>query len=129
MIESIELPDRKRHEAEVRADPLLRQQLEELRECGREVTRRVADTLHYAVGEADAVDLLSQWEGFGRLCRERLGADPLTASSAFLSGRKDVAAELAALFPDARHDEAEAARSAAEWSRGWDRRFGGPVAP
>jgi hypothetical protein len=90
------------------------------------VTRRLADTLHEAVGIADVVDLVSQWEGFGRFCRERLGADPLTTSSAFLSGRKDVAVELAALFPDAKPDEAEAARWAAEWSRGWDRRFGRP---
>ena len=33
-------------------------------------------------------------------------------------------AEIAAVFPNARHDEAEAARWAAEWTRGWDRRFG-----
>ena len=121
-IDSIELPDREQHAAEVRADPLLKQQLEELRECGREVTRRMADTLHHAVGEADTVDLLSQWKGFTRFCHEKLGADPLTTSSAFLSGRKDVAAALAASFPNARHDEAQAAPWPAEWAREW-----GPV--
>jgi hypothetical protein len=83
--------------------------------------------LHEAIIIADAVDLLSQWEGFGRFCRERLGADPLTTSSAFLSGGKDVAAELVKSFPDAQPDEAEAARWAAEWARGWDRRFGPPA--
>ncbi len=84
----------------------------------------MADELHHAVGEADAVDLLSQWEGFGRFCRERLGVEPLTAVAAFVSGRDDVAAEVASLFPDATYDEAEAAHWAAEWSLGWDRRFG-----
>jgi hypothetical protein len=40
-IDTIELHDREQHAAEVSANPVLKQQLEELRECGREVTRRL----------------------------------------------------------------------------------------
>jgi hypothetical protein len=82
-VESVDVPDAKALAAEVRADPALKQQLDELRELGRDVTRRLADTLHYAAGEADADDLLSQWEGFGRFCRETLGMEPLTVAQAY----------------------------------------------
>jgi hypothetical protein len=116
--ESVGLPDAQALAAEVRANPDLKNQLAEMREVAGEATRKVAETLHAAVGEADAVDLLSQWEGFGRFCRERLDASAVTAVAAFVSGPGDAAADLAAAFPGTRYDEAQAARWAAEWSRG-----------
>jgi hypothetical protein len=119
-IESIDLPDPKQLAAEAEADPMLGQQMSDLRELSGDAVGKVAETLQYAVGEADAVDLLSQWEGFGRFCRERLALEPLTVTAAFGLGRDDPAAGLAAAFPDARLDEAEAARWAAQWARGWD---------
>ena len=33
---------------------------------------KVAETLKYAIGEANAAEILSQWEGFSRFCREVL---------------------------------------------------------
>ena len=98
----------------------------EIRDVAEEVVRKLADALHAAVGEADAVDLLSQWEGFGRFCRDALGLEAVTVDAAFGLGRDDVASELATAFPDAKPDAAEAARWAAEWARGWARRFGHP---
>jgi hypothetical protein len=89
------------------------------------VVRKLADALHGAVGESDAVDLLPQWDGFGQFCRDALGVEAVTVAAAFGPGRDDVAAEVMAAFPDARPDEAEAARWAAEWARGWDRQFAG----
>jgi hypothetical protein len=94
------------------------EQRAEIRDVAEEVVGKLADALHGAVGESDAVDLLSQWEGFTRFCHDRLGLEPLKLTAAFGLGRDDVAAELAAAFPDAGADEAEAARWAAEWAEG-----------
>ena len=44
-------------------------QLKEVREISAEGVRKVAETLQYAVGEAHATEVLSQWEGYGRFCR------------------------------------------------------------
>jgi hypothetical protein len=65
------------------AEPVIREQLDEIRSVAEEVVGQVADVLCYAVGQADAVDLLSQWEGFGRFSRTRLGLEPSTAVAAF----------------------------------------------
>jgi hypothetical protein len=102
------------------------EQKAEIRNAAEEVVQKLADTLYTAVGESDAVVLLSQWEGFGRFCRETLGIEPVSALTAFGTQTPDPPAELLAAFPDAVADEAEATRSAAEWSRSWGRRFGLP---
>jgi hypothetical protein len=61
------------------------------------------------VGEADAVELLSQWEGFARFCREALRVEPLVLLLALGLGHGDPAAEVRAAYPDAAVDEAEVA--------------------
>jgi hypothetical protein len=76
-----------------------------------------------AVGEADAVELLSQWEGFARFCREALRVEPLVLLLALGLGHGDPAAEVRAAYPDAAVDEAEVARWSVQWARGWERRF------
>ena len=84
----------------------------------------VADALHHATGEAHAADLLAQWEGFGRFCRESLGVEPLTLLAAYRLEPKDPAAEITAAYPNVRADEAEAARWAGGWARAWESRLG-----
>jgi hypothetical protein len=122
-IDTVDLPDQATVTAELATRPDLRQQLADVREIAGEATLMIADTLQYAVGQAVAIDLLSQWEGFGRFCRETLGAEPMTVTTAFGLGRADVAAEVAAAFSGATADEAEAQRWAAEWTGSWGRRF------
>jgi hypothetical protein len=87
--------------------------------------REVADTLHYAVGEADAAELLSQWEGFTRFCRDALRIEPLVLLRALGLGHGDPAVEVRAAFPDAAVDEAEVSRWSVQWTHGWARRFPG----
>jgi hypothetical protein len=65
------------------------------------------------------------WDGFGRFCREALEMEPLTLVRAYGLQRDDPAAEVLAIYPDAKPDEAEAGRWAEQWCRGWDRRFDG----
>ena len=68
-----------------------------------------ADTLKYAIGVANAADLLSQWEGFGRFCRQNFAVEPLTLLRALRLGEKDPASEVLAVYSDAKVDEAKAA--------------------
>ena len=70
-----------------------------------------------------AADLLSQWEGFGRFCRDVLALEPLTLLEALRLRRGDPAAEVLASYPDAKPDEAKAAEWASTWKSNWDRRF------
>jgi len=88
-----------------------------------EGVKRVAETLKYAIGEAHAAEILSQWEGFGRFCREVLGVEPQTLLAAYGLWRDDPAAEVLAAYPDAKADEAKAAHWADNWRQNWDRRF------
>jgi hypothetical protein len=88
------------------------------------VVGRVADWLCYSVGQADAVDLLSQWEGFGRFTRSRLGVEPHAAVAAFGLGNVDEHAEMTAACSGAKPNDDDVAYWAQQWSRGWDRRFG-----
>ena len=53
-----------------------------------------------------------------------LGVDPATVMSAFRLEDANPAAEIVASYPDARPDEAEAARWADDWARVWASRFG-----
>ena len=122
-IERIELIDPKALVAEVEENAMLRQQLEDVKGLVGEAMDEVADTLQYATGEAYAADLLSQWEGFGRFCREVLAVEPLTLLKALRLAEKDPAADVLASYPEAKVDEVKAAEWAATWSRNWDRRF------
>ncbi len=116
--------DAKAMVAMVKSDARLRGELGEIRSLAEETLWKVADWLSYAVGQADAADLLAQWEGFGRFCRNCLGLEPLVVTEAFGLGKVDVEAEMMETVPDAAPDEAESARWAEQWCRGWERRFG-----
>ena len=85
-IEQIDLPDLEGITAEVKGRPDLREQLKEVREISAEGVRRVAETLQYAVGYAHATEVLSQWEGFGRFCRQTLGLEPMAVMMAYCGG-------------------------------------------
>jgi hypothetical protein len=123
-IEQIELVDPKAAVAELETDADLRQQMDDVEEQVGMAMAEVADTLKLAVGEAHAVDLLSQWEGFGRFCREVLALEPLTLLKALRLASQDPAAEVLESYPEAKVDEAKAAEWAGTWNRNWDRRFG-----
>jgi hypothetical protein len=83
----------------------------------------VAETLQYAVGQAHAVEVLSQWEGFGRFCRICLGLEPMAVMAAYGMWQEDPAAEVLASYPDAKVDEATSAHWERNWGREWGRRF------
>ena len=72
---------------------------------------------------------LSQWEGFGRFCRRSLNVEPLTLVRAYGVGRGDPVAEVLALYPDAKADEAKAEERAMHWAGEWERRFAATGAP
>jgi hypothetical protein len=109
--------------AELEQNPDLREHLQQVREIAAEGVLKVAETLREATGEALAVELLSQWEGFGRFCRRSLGMEPMVLVTAFGFGTEDPAAEVLASHPDAAADEAKAAEWARNWARNWERRF------
>jgi hypothetical protein len=115
--------DASRVAKEVASDAGLQEQLAEIREVAAEVVGDVADTLHHTVGEADAVDLLSQWEGFVRFCQDNLGIVPLVLLRALALEQSDPAAEVRAAHPSAKATETEIRRWLAQWTRGWERRF------
>jgi hypothetical protein len=122
-IDSIPLIDAGETATLLKARPDLKEQLKEVQEISAEGVKRVAETLKYAMGEAHAVEVLSQWEGFGRFCRESLGVEPLTLISAYGLGHDDPAVEVLASYPDAKADEAKAAEWERNWARSWSRRF------
>ena len=124
VIEEIGLPDKAALEAEQQEGPDLKEQLKEVRDIAAEGVKRVAETLKYAIGEAHAMEILSQWDGFGRFCRDVLGVGPLTLLAAYALGQGDLAAEVLGAYPDAAVDEARAAHWADVWKQNWDWRFG-----
>jgi hypothetical protein len=67
---------------------------------------------------------LTQREGFGRFCRRCLGLEPLTLLRAYGLGKEDPSAEVLAIYPDAKADEAKAEEPAEHWAGEWERRFG-----
>ena len=83
----------------------------------------MAETMKCSIGEAHAAEVLSQWEGFGRFCRQHLGVEPRTVMSAYRLGSDDPAAEVIGAYPDAAVDEAKAAEWDGNWRRSWERRF------
>jgi hypothetical protein len=123
-VESIGLPEEEAMSAELEQNPDLSEQLQQVREIAAEGVLRVAETLLEATGEALAVELLSQWEGFGRFCRRTLGLEPMTLVRAYGMGDQDPPAEVLASYPDAKADEAKAAEWAGNWAREWGWRFG-----
>jgi hypothetical protein len=114
-IEQIEVPAPARLKAEIAANPDLTRQLDELCEGVAESLEQVAQVVRESEGQSDASQLLSQWEGFGRFCRETLGVAPLTLVRA--------AAEVVAAYADGAPVEAELTRWAERWTKSWKRRF------
>jgi hypothetical protein len=124
-IEQVELPDPAGVDAKVKDRPDLEEQLDELRECAYESVRHVAEAVRESVGMGIGVEALSQWEGFGRFCRDALRVEPMTLLAAYSLGRDDPAEDVLAVYPDAKADEAKAARWAGNWNAWeWERRFG-----
>jgi len=64
-IERIDLPELKNIKKEVKGRPDLKEHLEQAKVTSEVGVRRVAETLKYAIGEANATETLSQWEGSG----------------------------------------------------------------
>jgi hypothetical protein len=106
----------------VKDRPDLKRQLKELRECAELGVLRVAKAVQESIGIGVGVEALSQWEGFGRFCRRHLGVEPVTLLTAYGLVRDDPAAEVLALYPDAKVDEAKAEERAVHWAGEWGRR-------
>ena len=123
-IKQIPMIDAEDTAALIKGRPDLREQLKEVREISADGVRKVAETLQYAVGYAHAADVLSQWEGFGRFCRNSLGLKPMAVMTAYKLWQDDPAAEVLASHPDAKVDEGVAAHWEGNWAREWGRRFG-----
>ena len=77
----------------------------------------MAEAVQESIGIGVGVEALSQWEGFGRFCRRQLGVEPLTLLRAYELTREDPAAEVLAVYPEAKADEARAEERAGEWGR------------
>jgi hypothetical protein len=122
-VEEIGVPDQNALASELRANPYLKEQLGELRDGVGEAMAMVAGEVLDATVKAHAADLLAQWEGFGRFCRDELRLEPLVLTAAFGLGGDDPAAEVRAAWPSARVDDGDVERSAAEWAGSWRRRF------
>ena len=123
-VDDVDLPEGQELVAQLRANPDLGQQPAELRAVAARGAQQVADLFHAAVGQAHAADLLSQWEGFGRFCRQELGVEATILLSAFglgSGGDEDPAAEVLAGCPGARPDDDAAASWAEQWTRLWRR--------
>ena len=123
-IERIDLPDLDELEAEAKERPDLKEQLRELREVAELSVLRVAEAVQESIGIGVGEEALSQWEGFSRFCRKHLGVEPLTLLAAYGVRCEDPAAEVLAVFPDAKADEAKAEERAGHWAGEWGRRFG-----
>ena len=98
------------------------EQLRDVREIAAEGVKKVAESMMESMGGL-AAEILSQWEGFSRLCRDTLGLEPMTLVKAYGLGAEDPGAEVLAEFSDATVNEATAAEWAGKWTRNWDRRF------
>ena len=122
-IEQIELPDKAALKAEMKERPDLKAQLRDVRAIAGEGVKKVAEAMMEAMGQGLAGEILSQWEGFGRFCRQSLGLEPMTVVKAYGLGKEDPEQEVLAEFPDAKPDEAKTAHWADNWKQNWDRRF------
>jgi hypothetical protein len=128
-IEQIDLPDEKATAAEFKERPDLREQLKELKETAAESVLRVAEAVQEAIGIGVAVEALSQWEGFGRFCRKHLGVEAMTLLRAYGVEWEDPAADVLAIYPEAKFDEATAAEREGHWAGEWGRRFAAGLPP
>jgi hypothetical protein len=117
LIEQIDLPDKAALAAECKADPKLRRQLVELRECVGEAMARVAADLAHAVKAASLPDVAVKQQGFGRFCQETLGLESKTLLAALDASTSDDNTVTA--------DQAEVAECASWWSERWARWFPG----
>jgi hypothetical protein len=102
--------------------PDLQEQLKELRECAEESVLRVAEAVQDTIGIGVGVEALPQWEGFARFCPRCLGVEPLVLLWGYRMVKEDPAAEVLAIYPDAKADEAKAEERAALGGE-WKRRF------
>jgi hypothetical protein len=125
VIEQVELPDLDELKAEVKERPDLKEQLKELREVAELSVLQVADAMQESIGIGVGLEALSQWEGFSRFCRRCLGVEPLTLLAAYGVRCEDPAAEVLAVYPYAKADEAKAEERAGHWAGEWERRFNG----
>jgi hypothetical protein len=100
------------------------EQRSEINAVAEEVLRQLADTLYSAVAAADGVEVLSQWEGFTRFCRDAVGAEPQSLLRGFGLEAGDPVAQVRSAGNVAA-DETDVARWSAQWARGWTRRFHG----
>src|SRR5436305_41128 len=82
-VEQVQIPDLERLKAEVKERPDLKEQLKELKDIAAESVLRVAEAVRESIGVGLGVEALSQWEGFGRFCRQHLGVEPLTLLRAY----------------------------------------------
>lgn len=121
-----DIPAREALQAELERCPDLKTQIEELKGVAELAMEEVADTFTYSIGVAYATDLLSQWEGFGRFCRQHLSVEPLTLLTALKLAPADPAADVLTVYPDAKPDEAKALEWANTWTKNWNRRFAAP---
>jgi hypothetical protein len=119
MVDEVTVPEAEALVTDLAEHPDVQHQLDELQKAAREMVRRMSEDLRRATGVAHATDLLSQWEGFGRFCRDTLGMEPLTVTAAFGLQRDDPVVEVGKVCPQAAPDENEAAI----WARSWGRRF------
>ncbi len=110
--------------ADALCHPGLQEQFAEIDEIAAEATLQVVGTLQYAVGQAHAVDLLSQWEGFARFCADVLEMDALSLVLAFGLGAGDLATDVRAVYPQVSACEAEVSRWCEQWGQRWARWFG-----
>jgi hypothetical protein len=123
LIEEIDIPDLDDLKAEAKDRPDLRKHLRELKEIAEEGVLRVAEAVQESIGIGVGVEALSQWEGFGRFCRRHLGVEPMVLLCAYELVRDDPAAEVLAVYPDAKADEAKAEERAGHWAGEWEQRF------
>ena len=125
-IECIALPDRAVLDREVAEDAALRRQLDDVTELAGDTLGAVASNLVAATAQAHASDLLSQWEGFARFCRDSLDVEPPKLMGAFGLEPRDPGVEVREKHPDATADPRVVCDWAGCWTRSWNRRFTSP---
>ena len=122
-IESISMIDAGQTAALLKEHPELKEQVAEVQEIACESLKTVAEWLQYAMGQAHATEILSQWEGYCRFCHRHLGVEATTVMRAYRLIAGDPAAEVLAVYPDAKADEEKAEERAGHWAGEWERRF------
>ena len=109
--------------AEPPADPELEQRVEELREEAGQGAVTIMKILFERVGANSAAELLSVWAALGRFSRECLGVEPLVLATAWRLLDDDPAAEIQAMYPDAKPDASLTNHWYSSMTNGWEKRF------